>query len=110
MNSLLRCAVPLNPPDTKQRKKGEENALATAPCAEIANEVVQGLGWLQVAKCTQGDIFDSIDEALARIRHDGITRSEQSPFKRTSGVSRCAIIGTLHDPAAGVGTENRRRG
>ena len=34
--------------------------------------MVQGVGWLQVAKCTQGDIFNSIDKAPASSRHDGI--------------------------------------
>lgn len=39
--------------------------------------MVQGLGRLQVAKCTQGHIFNSIDDALAGIRHVGITSSKQ---------------------------------
>ena len=34
--------------------------------------MVQGVGWLQVAKCTQGNIFNLIDEAPAGSRHDGI--------------------------------------
>jgi hypothetical protein len=34
--------------------------------------MVQGVGRLQVAKCTQGDIFNSTDEAPASSRHDGI--------------------------------------
>jgi hypothetical protein len=34
--------------------------------------MVQGVGWLQVAKCTQGNIFNSTDEAPASSRHDGI--------------------------------------
>jgi hypothetical protein len=34
--------------------------------------MVQGVGRLQVAKCTQGNIFNSIDEAHAGSRHDGI--------------------------------------
>ena len=35
--------------------------LATAPGAEIPNEVVQRLGWSQVTECTQGQIFDATD-------------------------------------------------
>ena len=50
--------------------KAERNALATVPCAEIANEMVQRLGWVQVAECAQGDIFDSI-ELLVGLRHGG---------------------------------------
>jgi hypothetical protein len=33
--------------------------------------MVQRLGWLQVAECAQGDIFDSIDELLVGLRHGG---------------------------------------
>ena len=82
MNSLLRHTFPLSPPDTKQKKK-EENALATVPCTEIAQEMVQGLGWLQVTESTQGNIFNSTDGVLAGIRHDGIRNSGRCPFKRT---------------------------
>jgi len=31
--------------------------------------MVQRLGWVQVAECAQGDIFDSIDELLVGLRH-----------------------------------------
>jgi hypothetical protein len=47
--------------------------------------MVQSLGWLQVAKSTQGNIFNSTDNVLAGIRHGGITSSERSSFKRTVG-------------------------
>jgi hypothetical protein len=80
MNSLLRYTFPLNPL-VYQRKRGEENALATVPCTEVSNKMVQSLGWLQVAKCTQGNIFNLIDEALAGSRHDV---NERAPRKSLS--------------------------
>ena len=59
-------------------KESEVNALATIPCTEKSNEMVQGFGWLQVAKCAQGDILDFIDEAHAGSRHDGIMKELQA--------------------------------
>ena len=45
--------------------------------------MIQSLGWMQVAKSTQDNVFNSTDRVLAGIRHDGITSSERSPFERT---------------------------
>jgi hypothetical protein len=53
-------------------KERERNALATAPCAEITNKMIQRLGWLEVAECSQGEVFDSADELLASVRHGWI--------------------------------------
>ena len=47
--------------------------------------MVQGVGWLQVAKCTQGSIFNSINEAPASSRHDGII-TVASPNSRALAV------------------------
>ena len=71
MNSLLRQryrSIRIH----NREKERERNALATTPCAEIANEMVQRLGWLDVAECSQGEIFDSVDELLASVRHGWI--------------------------------------
>lgn len=60
--------------------KRKENALATAPRTEIANEMIQHLGCLQIAKCTESNIFNSTDEVLVAVRHDSIMNSEVSPL------------------------------
>ena len=68
MNSLLRQwyrSIRIHDGD----KEIKRNALATAPCTEIANKMIQRLGWLEVAECSQGEIFDSVDELLASVRH-----------------------------------------
>jgi hypothetical protein len=71
----------------RDEERGKSNALVTVPCAEIANEMVQRLGWFQVAECTQCDIFDSVDELLAGFRH-GAGNNEptcQSVFQNGGG-------------------------
>ena len=73
MNSLLHVrTTKVSRSLRRERGKRERNALATVPCAEIANEMVQRFGWMQVAECAQGGIFDSIDELLVGLRHGGM--------------------------------------
>jgi hypothetical protein len=64
--------------------------------------MVQGVGWLQVAKCTQGNIFNSIDEAHAGSRHDGIMTVASSS---TNGNICYSTMVRPVQFAAGVGPE-----
>jgi hypothetical protein len=102
MNNLLRYTISVEFTRYQIEKKEEVNALATIPCTEISNEMVQGVGWLQVAKCTQGNIFNSIDEAPAGSRHDGI----MSPFKRTVAALECLLL-SYHGPTRYRGRRSR---
>ena len=76
IKSLLRYTFTVEP--YSKPKKEKINALATIPCAEVSNEMVQGFGWLQVTKCAQSSIFNPIDKTPAGSRHDGINDSGRS--------------------------------
>jgi hypothetical protein len=80
MNNLLRAQVRVIFVWPLPEKK--DNALATIPRAKIANEMVQRLGWPQVAKQAQCKVFNLINNAS--IRHGDVMNQNLNSLKRTT--------------------------